>query len=82
MEMKVLVEVYDGIKYDARSKKVSEGEYIIKDYEVKQISDDEIYRMGFDEVDPFGEYLILTGHDGEISTFRNSLCDMFMLKRI
>lgn len=75
--MKVLVEVYDSCKYEAGSKKVGEARYDIEKFEVKQISDEEIFKMGFDEVDPHGEYLILTLAGGETSTFRNSLCDMF-----
>lgn len=75
--MKVLVEVYDSCKYERGSKKVGEARYDIESFEVKQISDKEIYSMGFDEVDPYGEYLILTLTGGETSTFRNSFCDMF-----
>ncbi len=74
--MKVLVKVYDNSKYEESSKKVAEVEYNIDGFEVKEINDDEIYGMGFDDVDPYGEYLILTFADGETSTFRNSYCDM------
>ena len=49
--MKVLVEVYDSCKYERGSKKVGEARYDIESFEVKQISDEEIYSMGFDEVD-------------------------------
>lgn len=75
--MEVFVEVYDSCKYERDSKKVGEARYDIESFEVKQISDEEIYSMGFDEVDPYGEYLILTLAGGETSTFRNSFCDMF-----
>lgn len=75
--MKVLVEVYDTCKYEAGSKKAGEARYDIEKFEVKQISDEDIFKMGFDEVDPYGEYLILTLAGGETSTFRNSFCDMF-----
>lgn len=75
--MKVLVEVYGSCKYEAGSKKTGEARYDIEKFEVKQISDEEIFKMGFDEVDPYGEYLILTLAGGETATFRNSLCDMF-----
>ncbi len=77
--MKVKVKVYNGSKYSSDSKVAAEVEYAIADYEVKKISDNEIYQMGFDDVDPFGEYLILKMEDGETSTFRNSLCDMFVI---
>lgn len=75
--MKVMVKVYDISKYDANSKKVAEVEYDISGYAVKEIGDEEIFGMGFDEVDPHGEYLILTLANGDTATFKNSLCDMF-----
>ena len=77
--MKVKVKVYNGSKYSSDSKVVAEVEYAIVGYEVKKISDNEIYQMGFDDVDTFGEYLILKMEDGDTSTFRNSLCDMFVV---
>ena len=76
--MKVKVRVYDGSKYTA-PKSVKEVEYEINGFEVKQISDKDIRSMGFDEVDPCGEYLILKFQDGDTSTFRNSFCDMFRI---
>lgn len=75
--MKVSVRVYSGSKYNTGSGKVAQIEYGIKSYEVREIPDAEIYLMGFDEVDPCGEYLILTLESGETCTFRNSFCDMF-----
>lgn len=77
--MKVKVKVYDGVKYWDGTEKVAEVEYDIKDYEVKQISSEEIAAMGFDTVDEFGEYLILTFENGETSTFCNSHVDLFRL---
>ena len=76
--MNVKVKVYDQSKYNAESKQVAEVEYRnIKAFEVKVIEDEEIFNMGFDEVDEDKEYLILTTEDGETSTFRNSLVDLF-----
>lgn len=75
--MRVRIIVYSGSKYNPGSRKVAQAEYSIKGYEVREIPDAEIYAMGFDDVDPFSEYLILTLENGETSTFRNSLCDMF-----
>lgn len=80
--MKVKVKVYDGVKYWDGTEKVAEVEYDIKDYEVKEISDEEIAAMGFDTVDEFGEYLILTFENGETSTFCNSRVDLFKLQEV
>lgn len=77
--MKVKLKVYDGVKYWDGTAKVADVEYDIKDFEVKQISDDEIADMGYDTVDEFGEYLILTLESGETSTFCNSHVDLFKL---
>lgn len=76
--MKILVKVYSSSKYEASSVKVAEVEYNrVKSLKVVELSDEEIYAMGFDEVDPAGEYFILEHEDGETSTFRNSLVDAF-----
>ena len=66
--MKVKVKVYDGVKYWDGTQKVAEVNYDIQGYEVKQIPDEEIAAMGFDTVDEFEEYLILTLKSGETST--------------
>lgn len=76
--MKFEIEVYDKCKYEADSSVVATVVYEnVKSFEVKAIEDEDIYKMGFDEVDEYKEYLILTMADGETSTFRNSLVDMF-----
>ena len=75
--MKVKLKVYDGVKYWDGTQKVAD--YDIQGYEVKQISDEEIAAMGFDTVDEFEEYLILTLKSGETSTFCNSHVDLFEL---
>lgn len=67
--MKVKLKVYDGVKYWDGTQKVAEVNYDIQGYEVKQISDEEIAAMGFDTVDEFEEYLILTLKSGETSAF-------------
>lgn len=75
--MKVTIEFYDRPKYEAGAQVIAEKKYEIESFQVKAISDEEIYAEGFDEVDPYGEYLICTFADGEVSTFRNSYADMF-----
>lgn len=76
--MTVKVKVYDGIKYDANSKKVNEVIIEkVESIEVKVISDEDIYADGFDMVDDYKEYAILNFADGKTSTFRNSYVDIF-----
>lgn len=78
--MEIKIKVYDGSKYEASSKKVAEVIYKnVKKADVVKISDDEIFNMGFEETDIFGEYFVVEFEDGEISTFRNSLVDAFMI---
>lgn len=78
--MKIKVKVYDGSKYEASSNKVAETEYYgVKSAKIVEFSDEEIYAMGFDEVDPYGEYFILEHDNGETSTFRNSFIDAFKM---
>jgi hypothetical protein len=76
--MNLKVKVYSGCKYDLASKKVKEHTYNdVIDFEVKKISDEEIYKEGYDEVDEAKEYAIMTFADGSIATFRNSHVDIF-----
>lgn len=76
-ETKVEIVILDRCKYESLSKVVARTELVIDDYEVKTISDQEIYEQGFDEVDPYQEYLIISYSDGRKGTFRNSFVDMF-----
>lgn len=76
--MNLKVKVYSGCKYDLTSEKVTEHTYNdVTNFEVKTISDEEIYKEGFDEVDEYKEYAIMTFADGSIATFRNSHVDIF-----
>ena len=77
--MKVKVKVYNMSKYNPNSEKIAEVEYNPVKIEVVGIPDEQIYAMGFDEIDEYGEYLIMTHGDGETSTFRNSHVDVFFL---
>lgn len=76
-ETKVEIVILDRCKYEGLSKVVARTELVIDDYEVKTISNQEIYEQGFDEVDPYQEYLIISYSDGRKGTFRNSFVDMF-----
>ena len=77
MKMKVTLEIYDRCKYEQGAEVIMEVKYDIKSYDVVEMTDEEVYAEGFDEVDPYGEYLILRTMEDEVSTFRNSYCDMF-----
>lgn len=78
--MKIKVKVYDQCKYNKESKKVAEVEYNdVKKASVENISDAEIFGMGFDDVDEFGEYFIMVFENGETATFRNSHIDAFRI---
>ena len=78
--MKLKVKVYSGCKYDAESKKIAETIYNnVTSFEIKVMTDEEIFADGFDEMDEYGEYAILTFADGTTSTFRNSHIDIFKI---
>lgn len=76
--MTIKAKVYDGCKYNATSKKVAEHIYKdVEKFEVKKISAEDVYNMGFDETDEHNEYAILRFTDGTTATFRNSRVDFF-----
>lgn len=78
--MKLRVEVYDGVKYNDGSEKVAETIYNdVASFEVKRMTDEEIFANGFDEVDEFEEYAVITFADSTTSTFRNSHVDIFRM---
>lgn len=76
--MKFLLKIYNGIKYFPESKMVTKISYKeVISLEVKTIPEEEVYEMGFDETDPFDEYVIFHFSNGAESTFRNSYVDVF-----
>ena len=79
--MNVKVKIYDGVKYDKESKKVGEVVYhFIKGFEVKKMTDEEVYAEGYyDEVDKYGEYLVITLQNGKTATYLNSNVDIFSI---
>lgn len=80
MKRNMEVEIYSGCKYERESEVITKVVYEdVIGLEVKHIEDDEVYDMGFDEVDEYKEYCILTFANGETSTFRNSHVDVFAI---
>ena len=80
--MNVKVKVYNGVKYDRNSEKVTEVEYNnIKGYEVVTGEKATLIGNETDEAsrDEYNEYLIITLENGETSTFCNSHVDLFRM---
>lgn len=79
--MKVIVKIYDEMKYKAESSKVGEIEYEIEGFKVVGGTEaDEIEKnLSADSFDEFKEYLVLKLQNGQYATFRNSYVDMFKL---
>ena len=78
----VNVKIYNGVKYNANSKKVAEVEYNnIRGYEV--VTGERATEIGLEtdenSRDEYNEYLIITLEDGDTSTFCNSHVDMFRI---
>lgn len=73
----VKVKIYDGIKWHA-SKKIAEVIYTIEDFEIVNKSDAEMSAEGYDEFDPYKEYIILKLAGGLTTTFRNSMVDVLI----
>lgn len=75
--MKVYIKIYDKMKYCGDSEIVASTTYDnVKSVEVKEIPREEIIKT-LDEFDDYDEYVIITGADGTMSTFRNSYTDVF-----
>lgn len=76
--MTIKVICYDKTKYESDSIKVAEHIYDdVEAIEVKAMTDEEVYEDGFDTVDEYKEYAVITFVDGETATFRNSYTDIF-----
>lgn len=80
---KVVVRIYDEIKYSKEAEEVAFAEYddAIAFEVISSMTDDErvfVIESESDIVDDCHEYLIIYFADGETSMFRNSYVDMFM----
>lgn len=76
--MNFILKVYDKVKYLPDS--AVETEVFYKEVEsmtMATLSADEIHELGYDETDPFGEYVTFHFANGADSTFRNSFVDVF-----
>lgn len=77
--MKVELRIYEKSKYNSlETPKRIQME--ISGYEVREISEEEMQKEGWDDFDENNEYLILhyAGSD-EVGTYRNSHVDMFRI---
>lgn len=72
----VVVKLYDGVKYNAETRKIVDVEYEITGFKV--VDAEEAGAIGTDLVDEYNEYLVLYLADGDTATFRNSYVDLFM----
>lgn len=76
--MNFILKVYDKVKYLPDSAVKTEACYReVESMTMATLSADEIYKLGYDEVDPFDEYVTFHFTDGSESTFRNSFVDVF-----
>lgn len=80
--MNVKVKIYDQVKYNKESEKVTEVEFKnIKGFEVvtgekaTKISEE----IGDETIDPYNEYLVITLEDDSTATFNNSEVDLFRI---
>lgn len=76
--MNFILKVYDKVKYLPDSAVKTEVFYKeVESMTMATLSADEIHELGFDETDPFGEYVTFHFTNGSESTFRNSFVDVF-----
>lgn len=78
--MKMLLKLYNTNKYDSNSvviKKIELEE--VEKVNIESIEDDKIIDLGFDEVDPYREYCVISFKNKEKSIYRNSMIDLFYI---
>ena len=77
--MKILVKLYNANKYDLNSVVIKKVELEVEKVNIETIEDDKIIALGFDEVDPYKEYCVITFKNKEKSYYRNSMVDLFYI---
>ena len=77
--MKILVKLYNTNKYDLNSVVIKKVELEVEKVSVETIEDNKIIDLGFDEVDPYKEYCVITFKNKEKSYYRNSMVDLFYI---
>ena len=79
--MNVKLKIYNGVKYNPKSKIISEIVCNIKGYKVLSGKKATKFGKQTDENsrDKYNEYLIITLDNGEKVTFCNSFVDMFII---
>ncbi len=58
--MKILLKLYNTNKYDSNSVVIKKVELEVEKVSVETIEDNKIIDLGFDEVDPYKEYCVIT----------------------
>lgn len=77
--MKILLKLYNTDKYNSNSIVIKKVELEVEKINIEFIEDDKIIALGFDEVDPYKEYCIITFKNKEKSIYRNSMVDLFYI---
>ena len=77
--MKILLKLYNTDKYNSNSIVIKKVELEAEKINIEFIEDDKIIALGFDEVDPYKEYCIITFKNKEKSIYRNSMVDLFYI---
>ena len=77
--MRVVIKLYDKVKYNKDSKKIADVFYDITDYKVTTNEKEVLKDTDGSCIDEYHEYLILKLIDGNTATFCNSHVDMFRI---
>lgn len=74
---KVIVKVYDGVKFLLSSKLVEKQAIFISGFYVEEINKEDCAEEGITEIDPNNEYLIMFTANGERLVYCNSKTELF-----